>query len=64
MKAPRGAAVPETAIVLGVVLTLLFGTFELGLIGLLQLGGDGAAFVAAHASVLGPRKTVIEWFQL
>ncbi|GAC1659504.1 MAG: hypothetical protein NVS4B13_04480 [Candidatus Elarobacter sp.] len=53
MNAPRGAAVPETAIVLGVVLTLLFGTFELGLIGLMQLGGDGAAFLAAHASVLG-----------
>jgi hypothetical protein len=35
------------------VLTLLFGTFELGIIGLMQLGGDGAAFVAAHASVLG-----------
>ncbi|HTD33195.1 MAG TPA: hypothetical protein VK665_06025 [Candidatus Elarobacter sp.] len=53
MKASRGAAVPETAVVLGVILTLLFGTFELGIIGLAQLGGDGAAFVAAHASVLG-----------
>jgi len=53
MRAPRGAAVPETAVILGVVLTLLFGTFELGLIGLAQLGGDGAAFVAAHASALG-----------
>ena len=53
MKLSRGGAVPETAVVLGVVLTLLFGTFELGIIGLLQLGGDGAAFVAAHASVLG-----------
>jgi hypothetical protein len=49
----RGAAIPETAVSLGVVLTLLFGTFELGLIGLAQLAGDGAAFVAAHASVLG-----------
>ncbi|HTD35915.1 MAG TPA: hypothetical protein VK669_00260, partial [Candidatus Limnocylindrales bacterium] len=53
MKFSRGAAVPETAVVLGVILTLLFGTFELGIIGLAQLGGDGAAFVAAHASVLG-----------
>jgi len=53
VKFSRGAAVPETAVVLGVVLTLLFGTFELGLIGLMQLGGDGAAFLAAHASVLG-----------
>ena len=49
----RGGAIPETAVVLGVVLTLLFGTFELGLVGLQQLGGDGAAFVAARASVLG-----------
>ena len=53
MTSSRGAAVPETAVVLGVVLTLLFGTFELGVIGLMQLGGDGAAYVAAHASVLG-----------
>ena len=53
MKLSRGAAVPETAVVLGVILTLLFGTFELGIIGLAQLGGDGAAYVAAHASVLG-----------
>ncbi|HEY0394707.1 MAG TPA: hypothetical protein VGD01_09455 [Candidatus Elarobacter sp.] len=60
MKHSRGAAVPETAIVLGVCLTLLFGTFELGLIGLMQLGGDGAAFLAAHASVLGndPQATI------
>jgi len=49
----RGGALPETVIVLGVSLTLLFGTFELGLIGYTQLSSDGAAFVAAHASVLG-----------
>jgi hypothetical protein len=49
----RGGALAETAVMLGVVLTILFGTFELGLIGLAQLAGDGAAFVAAHASVLG-----------
>jgi len=53
VKASRGAAVAETAVILGLVLTLLFGTFELGLVGLQQLGGDGAAFLAAHASVLG-----------
>jgi hypothetical protein len=53
VKFSRGGALPETAVTLGVVLTLLFGTFELGLIGLAQLAGDGAAFVAAHASVLG-----------
>ena len=49
----RGGALAETAVMLGVVLTILFGTFELGIIGLAQLAGDGAAFVAAHASVLG-----------
>jgi hypothetical protein len=49
----RGGALAETAVTLGVILTILFGTFELGVIGLAQLAGDGAAFVAAHASVLG-----------
>ena len=53
MKFSRGAALPETAVVLGVALTLIFGTFELGLIGFTQLSSDGAAFVAAHAAVLG-----------
>jgi hypothetical protein len=53
VKFSRGAAMPETVIVLGLSLTLLFGTFELGLIGYTQLSADGAAFVAAHASVLG-----------
>jgi hypothetical protein len=53
VKWSRGAALPETAVVLGVALTLIFGTFELGLIGFTQLSSDGAAFVAAHASVLG-----------
>lgn len=49
----RGAALPETVVMLGVTLTLIFGAFELGLIGFAQLGADGAAFVAAHASVVG-----------
>jgi hypothetical protein len=53
MRHSRGGALPETVIVLGLTLTLLFGTFELGLIGYTQLSSDGAAFVAAHASVLG-----------
>ncbi len=48
---------PETVVVLGMSLTLLFGTFELGLIGYTQLSSDGAAFVAAHASVLGKDPT-------
>lgn len=53
MKWTRGAALPETAVTLGVTLTLLFGMFEVGLIGWTQLSSDGAAFVAAHAAVLG-----------
>ena len=53
MKWTRGAALPETAVTLGVALTLVFGMFELGLIGWTQLSSDGAAFVAAHAAVLG-----------
>ncbi|MEA2663761.1 MAG: hypothetical protein QOI11_705 [Candidatus Eremiobacteraeota bacterium] len=53
MKFSRGAALPETVVVLGLSLTLLYGTFELGLIGYTQLSADGAAFVAAHAAVLG-----------
>ncbi|MEA2720569.1 MAG: hypothetical protein QOJ39_2433 [Candidatus Eremiobacteraeota bacterium] len=53
MKWTRGAALPETAVTLGITLTLLFGMFELGLIGWTQLSSDGAAFVAAHAAVLG-----------
>ena len=53
MRHPRGGALPETAIVLGATLTMLFGMLELGLIGWMQLSSDGAAFVAAHAAVLG-----------
>ncbi len=49
----RGAALPETAIILGVCLTLLFGTIEVGLIGLSQLSSDGGAFIAAHTAVFG-----------
>lgn len=53
MRPPRGAALPETAVVLGTALTLLFGLVELGVVGYTQLSADGAAYVAAHASVLG-----------
>ncbi len=53
----RGAAMIETVVVLGVVLTVLFGTFEIGLIGLTQLSEDGGAFLAAHASVMGDSPT-------
>jgi len=60
----RGAALPETAIILGVCLTLLFGTVEVGLIGLAQLSSDGGAFVAAHTAVFGgdPNAAVSQTF--
>lgn len=53
MNRPRGTALPETAVLLGTALTLLFGTMELGMFGLAQLQADGAAYSAAHATVLG-----------
>ena len=53
MTRSRGAALPETAVILGVTLTLIFGTVELGLIGLTQLSSDGGAFIAAHTAVFG-----------
>ena len=49
----RGAALPETAVMLGVALTLLFGTVQVGLVGYTQLSADGSAYVAAHAAMLG-----------
>ena len=54
MKASRGGALPETAVILGVALTLIFGTFELGLIGFTQLSSDGAAFVSGVAWAFAP----------
>ena len=49
----RGTALPETAVMLGTALTLLFGAIELGMFGYAQLSADGAAYSAAHATVLG-----------
>ena len=49
MRASRGTALPETAIVLSMVLLLLFGTVQLSIVGFYQSMSDGAAFVAAHA---------------
>ena len=52
MRASRGTALPETAIVLSMVLLLLFGTVQLAIVGFYQSMSDGAAFVAAHAQSL------------
>ena len=44
----RGAALPETALVLSFVLVIVLGAIQMGVVGALQLMADGAAFVAAH----------------
>jgi hypothetical protein len=49
----RGAALPETALVLTATLAMVFGTIQIGIIGYLQLTVDGAAFIAAHEYALG-----------
>ena len=49
----RGTALPETAIVLSLVLLLLLGTIQLTVIGFTQSTADGAAFVAAHTNSIG-----------
>ncbi len=48
-----GAAIPETAITIGVCLMLLFGAFEIATIGYMQVVADGAAFLSAHEQALG-----------
>jgi TadE-like protein len=44
----------ETALVLGVVLMLMFGTIQLAMLAFMQTAGDGAAFVAARAYAENP----------
>ncbi|TAM87089.1 hypothetical protein EPN42_12115 [bacterium] len=49
----RGTALPETAIVLSLVLLLLLAAVQLSVIGFTQSTADGASFVAAHAQSIG-----------
>jgi hypothetical protein len=54
-KAPkrgRGNALPETMLVMSLLLMLIFGALNLTLIGYGQIQADGAAFVAARAAAL------------
>lgn len=44
----------ETALVIGIVLTLLFATIEFGVLGFVQTAQDGAAFVAARTYAQAP----------
>ena len=57
MHAMRGAALAETAATLTTIFILLLGTLQIGLVGYYQLTADGAAFLAAHESVLGLDQT-------
>ena len=48
----RGAALPETAILLSMVLMVLLAAVQLSVIGFSQATADGAAFVAAHTEAV------------
>jgi hypothetical protein len=60
----RGAAIPETALVLTATLAMVFGIIQIGIIGFLQIMVDGAAFVAAHEYALGNAATAQQQAQL
>lgn len=49
----RGAALVETALVVGVVLIFILGTIQMGVIGYLQMSADAAAFTSARQDVIG-----------
>jgi hypothetical protein len=55
----RGAALPETALVLTATLAMIFGIIQIGFIGFLQIMVDGAAFIAAHEFALGNTGTYV-----
>jgi hypothetical protein len=50
----RGGALIETALTLGVVLMILLGALQFGVLGFKQIAQDGAAFVAAHTYAQSP----------
>jgi hypothetical protein len=52
MNGQRGAVLVETALTILVVLTVLYGSLQLGIVGVEQLRADGAAFASSHAQAL------------
>jgi hypothetical protein len=48
----RGAALPETALVLTMLLALLVGSMRVAIVGYEQVTADGAAFYSAHEAAL------------
>ena len=49
----RGAVLVETALVMSVLLTLVLGAIQLGVVGFLQVTVDAGAFLNAHQTVIG-----------
>jgi len=49
----RGAALVETALVVGVILVMVLGAVQVGVIGYLQMSADAASFLNAHQNVVG-----------
>jgi len=54
----RGGALVETALSIGIAMTVLLGTMQLGALGFKQSTQDGAAFVAAHTYATSPTSGV------
>lgn len=50
----RGTALIESTLTIGIVMIVLFGSLQFGILGFLQTAGDGAAFVAAHTYAQSP----------
>jgi len=52
-RAERGAALAETALVVGVILIMILGSVQLGVVGYLQMTADATAFLSAHQLAVG-----------
>lgn len=50
----RGAAMVETALVIGMALLLILGAAQLAILSMTQLSADGGAFIAAHMLAANP----------
>ncbi|MHB8356047.1 MAG: TadE/TadG family type IV pilus assembly protein [Vulcanimicrobiaceae bacterium] len=50
----RGTALPETALMIGIVLLILLGASQLAIISFTQASVNGAAFIAAHEVASDP----------
>lgn len=53
-RTPRGTALPETALTIGLALLLVLGSAQMAILGYTQISADGAAFIAAHTQSENP----------